>query len=120
MALHTSPPHIILSTHPIPSLIPHRMPDTVRTAAPSNFDASSCDPNIPLTNAVWRCTLAGYPTSLSFLTTRAEASCSSTTPVALGGGGRSGGVGGGGVGKSGGGEVVWVRLGWCKSAPPYR
>lgn len=60
-----------------------RMPDTVRTVAPSNLAASSWLLNMPPTKAWWRAILKGVPTSFSFLTTLGAASRPSTTPVAL-------------------------------------
>ena len=64
-------------------LIVPRMPDTVRTEAPSNLATSSWLVNMPVMKAVWRAILKGVPTSFSFLTTFGAASNPSTTPVAL-------------------------------------
>lgn len=68
---------------PLTFLMVPRMPETVRTEAPSNLATSSWEVNMPETKAVWRAILTGVPTSFSFLTTFGAASSPSTTPVAL-------------------------------------
>mmetsp|Transcript_11490 Transcript_11490/g.49063 ORF Transcript_11490/g.49063 Transcript_11490/m.49063 type:complete len:673 (+) Transcript_11490:610-2628(+) len=59
-----------------------RMPETVRSDAPSNLATSSALLNMPVMNAVFLYTLEGVPTSLSFFITFMAWSTSNTTAVA--------------------------------------
>mmetsp|Transcript_15958 Transcript_15958/g.40369 ORF Transcript_15958/g.40369 Transcript_15958/m.40369 type:complete len:217 (+) Transcript_15958:396-1046(+) len=59
-----------------------RIPDTVRSEAPSNFATSSADVNMSFTNAVFLNILNGYPMSLSFFTMLMLWSNCMTVPVA--------------------------------------
>mmetsp|Transcript_11596 Transcript_11596/g.32574 ORF Transcript_11596/g.32574 Transcript_11596/m.32574 type:complete len:302 (-) Transcript_11596:47-952(-) len=65
-----------------PFLTVPRMPETVRTEAPSNLATSSWELNMPSRKAVFFMILKGVPTSLSFFTTRTEWSSCRTVPVA--------------------------------------